>query len=104
MSELIQIDFPDGQFIFIEAEDDITGSRPVGIQKALKISSEEFIKLHANLADLVQKMSVGIREKLKDSDSITIEFGAKLSADIGFVIAKSQAEVNFKISASWKKL
>jgi NTP-dependent ternary system trypsin peptidase co-occuring protein len=36
-------------------------------------------------------------------DEIAIEFGVKLSADVGAIIARTGGEANFKISLRWQK-
>jgi hypothetical protein len=34
---------------------------------------------------------------------VAVEFGVKMSAETGAVIAKASTEANFKINLSWKK-
>lgn len=35
-------------------------------------------------------------------DEVTVEFGIKLGGETGVMLAKGTAEVNFKVSLSWK--
>jgi len=47
---------------------------------------------------------IGKLRELQDSpEQIGVEFGIKLSAASGVVLASSAIEANFKISATWKK-
>lgn len=46
---------------------------------------------------------IGQLRELRDSpEQVSVEFGIKLSAASGVVLASSAIEANFKISATWK--
>jgi hypothetical protein len=54
--------------------------------------------------DRLQPTVRALAERLRQAgpDEVTVEFGIKLGGETGLILAKGTAEVNFKVSMSWK--
>jgi len=103
MPSLLTVTLPNGEPVLVEPFEEESGAGPVGLSDVLAIPLEEFMKTYDKLLVLMHYMSDGVRSRLQEADEISMEFGVKLGADVGLFIAKSQAEVNFKIAVKWKK-
>ncbi len=44
-----------------------------------------------------------LRSLAEPPDEVEVEFGVKMSAETGAIIAKASTEANFKINLTWKK-
>ena len=44
-----------------------------------------------------------LRSLAEPPDEVEVEFGVKMSAEPGAIIAKASTEANFKINLTWKK-
>ncbi len=64
--------------------------------RAARSVTESLEQLEPLLRTLKQKLSAA------GPDDVTVEFGIKLGGETGLILAKGTAEVNFKVSVSWK--
>jgi hypothetical protein len=106
MNNLVEYQLSDGGSIFIEVEENnntLMGGQPVSMGGQIIRSANEMLNLYAPLVNFAKDFKEKVKDTISDADSITLEFGAKIGADIGCIIAKSQVEANFKVSISWKK-
>ncbi len=106
MKQLIEFALEDGSTILVEvdAPERAGGTAPVArggktIEKAKQNfeSALEMVKPTANA--VISKL----RDLAEQPDEIGVEFGIKLSADSGVVIASAGIEANFKVSLKWQK-
>ena len=44
-----------------------------------------------------------VRETVEQPEEIEVEFGIKLSAEVGFILTSASGETNLKISVTWKR-
>jgi len=44
-----------------------------------------------------------LRSLAEPPDEVAVEFGVKMNAETGAIIAKASTEANFKINLTWKK-
>lgn len=89
--------------VFVEIESLGEGLVPVANP------GEIAIKVGQSLESALQKIKpaasavVAALRGLADSpDEITVEFGVKLSAKAGAILASADAEANYKVTLSWK--
>jgi Trypsin-co-occurring domain 1 len=105
MKKLVEFELEGGGTVVAEVEalDDGSGlervSRDGGIEKASQTFDAALVKVKAT----AQKLIGGLSDLLVAPDEIELEFGVKLSAKAGVVIASADSEANFKISLKWKK-
>jgi len=104
MANLIKYELPSGDTILIETDEKKpAGATPVGVGSFVTDATKKIQATLNQLPDFVKSLKEEIAGRVTDANRISIEFGAKVSADVGFVVAKSQVEANFKITISWEK-
>jgi len=108
MKRLVEFATEDGGSILVEVEDDLRvgsgatlrgGAASHMIEKA-RVSYEEALdKIKGAAGMIITKM-----RSLPDSpDEIGVDFGIKLSADIGAILASTSAEAQFTLHLVWKR-
>lgn len=106
MTNLLEFELEDGSSVLIETEDAI--SRPVTrggrAAEALSIANTTF----EQALDRVRPASVALVERFRgmaqQPDEIEVEFGIKVNAEAGAIIAKTSGEANFRIVLRWTKV
>jgi Trypsin-co-occurring domain 1 len=68
-----------------------------------KVAARARTTLEEALADLKPSLTkvVGVLREMAPG-KVTVEFGVKMGGETGVIIAKGTAEVNFKVTMSWK--
>ena len=68
-----------------------------------KVTARARTTLEEALAELKPSLAkiVGVLREMTPGE-MTVEFGVKLGGETGVIIAKGTAEVNFKVTMSWK--
>jgi hypothetical protein len=102
------IEFPvegnESIFIEVEVEDEEYGETEVSRPGEL---AQKSVQTFYDALDKVKPMSEAIISKFKDlskrPQEINVEFGVKMSAEAGAIIASSGLEANFKITLKWKQ-
>jgi hypothetical protein len=108
MKRLVEFSTEDGGSILVEIDDDSRagsgatlrgGHASLMIEKA-RISYEEALdKIKGAAEVIITKM-----RSLPDSpDEIGVDFGIKLSADIGAILASTSAEAQFTLHLVWRR-
>jgi hypothetical protein len=102
MSELVRFTGPDGESLVVEMDDDSPGLERIargtgGIADAGR-----------RLNDALASTGPTIRSVLGSLESFApdeheIEFGIKLNAEAGVIVAKSAAEGHFSIKMCWRR-
>jgi hypothetical protein len=102
-TELVQFTLPDGSTVLAEVDD-----REPGIQRASRLD-DFIVQAKQSLGDSmdhIRAMAVVTLAKLQDlprqPEGIEVEFGVRLNAEAGAVIAKTQAEGHLKIKLTWQ--
>lgn len=105
MKRLIEFPLEDGTSMLVEVDEPEQGglvkaSRPGEIiAKAQQTLEKSLEKVQPAAQFVIQQL-----RKLHDSpDEIQINFGLKLSADAGAVLASAGAEANYTVTLKWAK-
>ncbi|MGP1386564.1 MAG: CU044_2847 family protein [Thainema sp.] len=104
MNRLVEYEIGEGQKIIVEVSEPTPGGLvPVGrgsdtIVKAQRTLSDTLDNIRPAAEAIIDKLS----DLTKRPDEIAIEFGVKLSANAGAVLAAASAECNFVIHLTWK--
>ncbi|MCB5167506.1 hypothetical protein LG634_22085 [Streptomyces bambusae] len=101
MSEIVEVQTPDGGTLWVRVEDDGAGG-PV---------DASFGSVKHRLDDLPQTLEAvagTVRAGLRKAapDEVTVEFGIELSLKSGLlvsVVTASSGKANLKVSATWRK-
>lgn len=106
MKRLIEFPLEGGGVILVEVDGaEPTGSRVRGAspaeiaEKARQTFETSLERIKPAAAAIVAK----IRELSDKPEQIEVEFGIKLSAEAGVVIASTGVEANFKVTLLWKR-
>lgn len=103
MSSFQKYELPDGQSILIETKDDQpSGGMAVAISDGIRETGKSLTDALSILPFILSDIKSSVFDKLSSPSEVTVEFGAKLSGEVGFIVSKSQAEANFKVTVKWK--
>ena len=105
MSELVEYELDDGTRVLIEVEERDTGpvtrgGRGGDLVKRADGTLEQALR---RIGPVTAAAFAQLRDMAEPPDEIDIEFGVKLSADVGAIIARTGGEANFKISLRWRR-
>lgn len=105
MSELVEYELADGSRVLIEVEQLRTGPVTRGGRAEDVVTKAESTLEHAlrRIGPVTAAAFAQLRDVAEPPDEIDIEFGVKLSADLGAIIARTGGEANFKISLRWRR-
>jgi Trypsin-co-occurring domain 1 len=103
MRELLEFHLEDGRSVLFEVNEDEPGveraARDDLVIQASK-SLEEALDSVRSVADVTfQKL----REFVREPDELEVQFGIRLNAQAGAVIAKTEAEGHFQVRLAWSK-
>ncbi len=105
MKHLVEFSLEDGGSILVEVEGPEMGgmvpvSRGEGVPEKARQSFEAAL-------DKVRPAAQAIIKKLRSlhdpPDEIEVEFGLKMSAEAGALIAAAGVEANYKVTLTWKR-
>ena len=106
MKRLIEFPLADGGSVFIEIDEPegaggtVRAARPGELAEKAQVTFEEALQRIRPAAEAI----VGRLRDLSDPpDQVGVEFGLKLSAAAGAIIAAVGAEANYKVTLSWRR-
>ena len=109
MARLAQFVLPDGSSIVAEVDDAAIDSSRI-MRGGAVASSEIVVKANESFEsalDRVRWAAEGLLDRLtsltRPPDEVAVEFGVKLNAETGAVIAKASTEANFKVNLKWTR-
>jgi Trypsin-co-occurring domain 1 len=111
MARLAKFVLSDGSSIVAEVDDNDSFESPRGVMRGGGVASPDFI-VKANetfdtALDRVRYAAETMLDRLtsltRPPDEVAVEFGVKLNAETGAVIAKASTEANFKINLKWTR-
>jgi hypothetical protein len=104
LTELVEYELADGTRVFVEVDEVSTGPVTRGGGR------DAIVKATGTLEDALRRIGPmtaaafdQLRQLAEAPDEIDIEFGVKLHAEMGAIIAKSGGEANFQISLRWRR-
>jgi hypothetical protein len=111
LRKLVEFPLEEGGSVFVEAEslpgeaESLTGEVTRGM-KPRELAGEASQTLEGALTR-VQPAAVAIVSRLRAladaPEEIEVEFGIKLSAELGAFVAKASSDANFRVSLRWKR-
>ncbi|MCP4580496.1 MAG: hypothetical protein GY839_02680 [candidate division Zixibacteria bacterium] len=106
MKQLVEFPLDDGSSILVEVDESESAgmAAPVAFgEKTIEKAKQSF----ETALDKVKPTANAVISKLRDlteqPDEINVEFGIKLSAETGAIIASAGIEANFKVTLKWQK-
>lgn len=101
---MIEFDTATGQSVFVEVDsiDDSELRRMSGVSELPQKATKTFEATLEAMYPVIIALRRWVESTTTDADEVSIEFGARFSANAGVIIASATAEANFKISVRWK--
>lgn len=78
----------------------LTFETSMGPVQARAEDEAAFQKMFAAVVPTARMMKNSLRSA--DADSVQIEFGVKMMAQLGFIVSSGTSDANFKVTLSWK--
>ena len=106
MSQVAKFPLKNGGFLAVEVDAAeapgrvMRGSTPADV---LTAASNTFEAALENVRAAAEGILNELRSLAQPPDEVAVEFGVKMSAESGAIIAKLTGEANFKINLMWKK-
>lgn len=103
MTDIVQFRTESGTTVYIEADSREAG----GVQRTARggaMVAEASASLDQALSAIrpaVESMLADLKAMVSAPDKVALEFGVKLSASLGALIAKGSGEANIKVTLEW---
>lgn len=101
MDGLMEFKTEDGALVVVEGVEDRTGVRPVSRRDGPSQAASTFEGALDGVRAAAQSALRVFRDGSLKPDSVELEFGVKLTAEAGAVIAKGSAEGHLVVKLSW---
>jgi len=108
MGQYIEFDLENGGTILVE-DTGQASSVEMEFQRAspdlAKLTRKAKMKFEEALRGKIRPAAQAILAELKDlsPNEVSVQFGVKLNAETGAILAKAGGEVSFNVTLSWKK-
>ena len=101
MKQLVEYELEDGGTILVEVDVPEAGLERAGRGDQIVKAKERF----ADALEQIKPVAQIVLSKLGglSADEIGVEFGIKLSAKAGVIIASADTEANFTVTMTWKR-
>jgi hypothetical protein len=104
MGQLLAFELDDGGTVLVEVSDD-----EPGIERAARID-DLVVKARVNLENALDQVRAvadaslaRLRDLAEQPQQIQVEFGIRLNAEAGAVIARTQAEGHLQVTLTWTR-
>jgi hypothetical protein len=104
MAELLRFELDSGGAVLVEVADD-----EPGIEQAARVD-ELVVKARVSLEDALDQVrafanaTLGkVQDLVQQPEQIEVEFGIRLNAEAGAVIARTQAEGHLQVKLTWTR-
>jgi hypothetical protein len=105
MADLVRFPLEDGASIVVEVEAGDRGAvrRGRGVDERIQEAGETLEGVLARAAPVAASVVAKLREQGERPSEVEVEFGVKLSAEAGVVIARTAGDANFRLVVKWAK-
>lgn len=102
MGTVVEMPLEDGSTVLVEVAEDEQRLQRVGrAGSVVRDTAETLEEALRRVKPAVTTVLHQISDLATPPDTVKIEFGVKLTAEAGVVIAKAATEANFKLSLEW---
>ena len=105
MAELAQFPLSGGGVLVVETDstDPVRRVMRGGTAEAIATATDTFEAALSKVRYAAEGILNQLRSLAQPPDEVEVEFGVKMNAETGAIIAKASTEANFKINLIWKK-
>ncbi|MEP6775437.1 MAG: CU044_2847 family protein [Chloroflexota bacterium] len=106
MKRVIEFPMENGEMLLVEVDDaggsssTLRGMPSSNVIERARVTYEQAMD---NIRPAAESIIVRMRELAEPPDVIDLEFGIKLSADIGAFLASTSAEAQFTLKLTWNR-
>lgn len=102
MPQVLELPLGDGGVLLVEAtDDDVVLDRAGRGSAVVHEASETLRDALDRLRPAMTTILNGIREQAEPPDRVSLQFGIKVSAAAGVVVAQAASEANFTVTVEW---
>jgi len=103
VAELLRYPLADGQSVLVEVDDQPGGAvrRGGAVTDRIVDAGQTFESVLTRMSPVVAAIVDSVRGAAETPDEIEIEFGVRLSAEAGVVIARTSGEASFRLRLRW---
>ncbi|MFE4368183.1 CU044_2847 family protein [Streptomyces sp. NPDC056835] len=101
MTALMEFTTDSGATVVVEVDRDAPGARPVARGNSLAQAGHTFGEALQGIRSAAESALAVFRDGSLKPDGVELEFGVKLMAEAGAVIAKTSAEGHMTVKLSW---
>jgi len=101
--QVVAYTLEDGSEILVEVEVAQAGMVPAARGEVVEKGRQSLEKALASLRPAAQAVLDHLRRLSDPPDTITVEFGLKLGAEAGAILAASSMEAHYRITLTWKR-
>lgn len=106
MKHLVEFPLEDGSTILVEVDEPDGAGRTARVKrgdKTVREANQTFEKALDRVKPTANIVISKLRGLYDSPDEISVEFGLKLSAKAGIVLAAAGIEANYKVTLKWQK-
>ena len=104
MRRLVKFELPQGGTLIAEVDEpERAGPRPAGVGEAIDRATVGLEQAIAKVRPFAELLLTQLKGLSSEPTEIGVEFGIKLNAEAGALIAKTGAEGNCKVTLNWKQ-
>jgi hypothetical protein len=100
--QLVAYNLEEGGQIVVEVDLPQAGIQRVAREDEIVKASQTFDATIAQVRPAAEKIIAVLRGIVDPPDEMAVEFGIKLGAKTGVVVASADLEANYKVTLSWK--
>jgi len=99
------IEFPldDGAVVAVEIAEPEEGLAPAGLGETVARAKRSLNQALAVIHPVSQSVLEKIKALSEPPDEVKVEFGLKLHAEVGAVLAASSTEAHYRVTLTWKR-
>jgi hypothetical protein len=102
MKKLIKFRAASGPDVLIEVDEDAEGMGQVGREDHVAdLTQETFERAMSGIRPITDRIMSTLRD-LNNPEELALQFGIKLSAEAGVILASASAEANISVTMKWK--
>jgi hypothetical protein len=103
MREMAKFSLESGGSIWVEVET-VPGAPSRGVvENAITAAVPTFEAALENIRPIANTIIAKLKNLTSNPDQIQVEFGLKLTAQAGAILASASGEANFKVALTWKR-
>jgi hypothetical protein len=92
------------EYVFVEVDPDEPAIAPVSrVGDVIESATDSFAAALSHVRTAASIALASFREMEADPDQVEIEFGVKLNAEAGAIVAKTGAEGHLRVALRWQR-